>query len=87
MNQLIQDDPNHVDRPNRGDRPSGRLRIPALLVALFGGASLLSAELFSNFTENGAPFALTLVALLPLQAVGLIWFLNQRQDKGNKKLH
>jgi hypothetical protein len=54
-------------------------------VALLGGASLLSAELFSHVKETGAPFALTLLTLLPLQTACLIWFLTQRRNKENKK--
>ena len=57
---------------------SGRLRIPVVLVLAFGGASLLSAELFSHFSAGGAPFLLGLVALFPLQAVALLLIWSQR---------
>lgn len=58
---------------------SGRIPMPTLLAVVFGGASLVSSELFSHFSEGGAPFLMALVALLPLQAVALIWIWSQRR--------
>lgn len=59
---------------------TGRFRLPAVMAVVFGGAALVSAELFSRFTEAGAPFVLALVALLPLQAVALVWLWSQRRS-------
>jgi len=61
------------------DRRSRGLRIPALIVLLFGGAAVVSSELYARVTDGGAPFAMVLVAVLPLQAVALLWFLSQRR--------
>ena len=58
--------------------------MPPMIVAMFGAGALFSAELLSHLTESGASLAMTLVALLPLQAVALIWFLSQRTQKDVK---
>ena len=69
-------------RPVRaGDRRSRGFRIPALIAVLFGGAAIVSADLFARVSDGGAPFAMVLVAVLPLQAVALLWVLSQRKGQ------
>lgn len=82
-----QSSPDPVHRRSKVlSRPrSGRLRIPLVVAIVFGGASLASVELFSRFSEGGAPFLLALVALLPLQAVALVWLLSQRRPSSSSQ--
>jgi|LauGreDrversion4_2_1035121.scaffolds.fasta_scaffold264255_2 hypothetical protein len=84
MNHRTESDSFHLNRGTNLVSASGRLRMPPVIVAMFGAGALFSAELFSHFTESGASLAMTLVALLPLQAVALIWYLSQRTPKDVK---
>lgn len=63
--------------PERASRLS-RLRIPLSTAAAFGTAALVSAELFSRVGDGGSPWLLALTAMLPLQAVALVWIWSQR---------
>lgn len=57
---------------------SGRLRLSPAAAIFFGGATLVSTDLFSRVSEGGPSLLPTLLALLPLQAVALVWLWSQR---------
>lgn len=57
---------------------SSRLRIPLGVAAAFGAAALVSAELFSRVGDGGSSWLLALTAILPLQAVAVVWIWSQR---------
>lgn len=65
--------------PERAAR-SSRLRIPLATAAAFGAAALVSAELFARVGDGGSPWLLALTAMLPLQAVALVWIWSQRRQ-------
>lgn len=56
-----------------------RLRVTRQVVVAFAGAALVSAELFAHAGDGGNPFLIALAAMLPLQAVALIWLWSQRR--------
>lgn len=64
------------------DRRAGatRLRLTRQVILAFAGAALVSAELFARAGDGGNPFLIALAAMLPLQAVALIWLWSQRRD-------
>ena len=84
MSRRLETDSSDLDRGASLVTASGRLRMPPMIVAMFGVGALVSAELMSQITESGASLAMTLLALLPLQAVALIWFLSQRGQRTAK---
>ncbi|MEY3736066.1 MAG: hypothetical protein RLZZ624_1125 [Cyanobacteriota bacterium] len=53
--------------------------------AAFGAAALVSAELFSRVGDGGSQWLLALAAMLPLQAVALVWIWSQRRNLSGRQ--